>query len=129
MFDTIQNAINEGDKIRLSITRTAEGLRVLVNFEGGEGAARTPFILSGTGDEIDADFQRQLTDFSEAQHGLKSTLDAAKAVLESAKAEAAKKAAEPKPKKQAAATTPPQKSEETPKPSKDEEVDPLSDLF
>lgn len=93
MFFEIKNAMQNGEKLSMSIENKGDHLIVLVAFQGGDDASRTPLLLKGTAEEIDAAFEQQIAQFSEARSGLVSTLDAAKAVMAEAKKTATKTAA------------------------------------
>lgn len=96
MFETLQNALQNGEKLSLSVERKGDGLVVLAAFQGGEeGAGRTPLLLKGPGVEIDAAFEQQILTFAEIHSGLVSTLDAVKSVMDEAKKDASKKAVAP----------------------------------
>jgi len=97
MFVALQTLLATVAGITLSIIANDNGTITVTLIpkakkEGGEAALNTPLSLTGTPEELDAEFANILTSYTAKRQSLAEQLEATEAIMEAAKKESSKKA-------------------------------------
>jgi len=97
MFTALQTLLATVAGITLSIMANDNGTLTVTlvpkpKKEGGEAALNTPLSLTGTPEELDAEFANIVTSYTSKRQSLAEQLEATTAILEAAQKDASKKA-------------------------------------
>ena len=96
MFTALKSLLATVASLSVSLVLNADGtITVTVLPKGkkeGENALNTPLSLTGTAEELDAEFAETLAKYNGTRLSLAEQLEATNAILEAAKQEASKKA-------------------------------------